>query len=415
MRAWYLNEARGLESDLDFSTTNFVSIPWQVFNTLQGEFATGLDTRSAINLVDQSASLPKRGVHPDIVDYYASRLGDIMPAVKAWTQSLEGDAVIVRPSPLDEHTYSGLSFAGVYKSYMPRPVQQSKAENLLLGTASVLAGRFTQYGNSYYNRQGINTDRLAGIMYMQPFFDMSKDAPLFHGTAYVAGRLIRNEYVISPSLDQPQRDPRLMTRWNGDVHLHAEGHSAEDAVDFSPRMTKLLDGLHTHFKAPLDVEYLIDEAGRIFVVQIRRISEKHVANWERSANSSDMDSVQDSAIVNTVGTVEGKVVDLRHSVSEVDLTRQSGAILVINHENTTGGMHTQTLLDTIRVQRPQGLKIVVDHGEKRVRDHLQYAVVEDPSIDFVLQTSDRKFMSGLTDRRPVRIESNGLSGNVVRL
>lgn len=415
MRAWFLNEAKSLEQTLGFSTSDFVTVPWHMFDEVSGAAGERLEAADAVTLVD-SATLPKRSVHPDIVAHYAERIRPIVPAIVAATMELGGEIVISRPSPLDEHARPDLSFAGVYKSHMPRLGNLSKTDALHAGTANVLAGRFTQYGNGYYDRHGLDTDRQTGVMFMRPFFDMHRETPLVHGTAYVSGHLIRNEYLISPPQDQPQRDPRLMVRWDEETRLIAPEQAIEDTIDFTNRMTTILDGLHRHFNVPLDVEYLLDEAGAIYVVQIRQIAARHLANWAMAAHTSDTYSSQSSAIVNTVASAEGTVVDLRRRADVPDLLSIEGNILVINHEESAGGAHTQALLDAIREQRPHhNLKVVVDHGTSRVRDHLQYSMVEDPHISFVVQSSDPKITAELQDNTHVRIDSDGLTAAVSRV
>jgi hypothetical protein len=416
MRAWYLSEARGLEAQLGFSTSNFVTLPWEVFDDALGSPGDRLDTATAVQMVD-STPLAKRGVHPDIVAHYADRVRPVVSSILTATAELDGNVIISRSSPFDEHARPDLSFAGVYKSSMPRHNGLTKEEALHIGTANVLAGRFTQYGNGYYERHGMHTDRHTGIMYMQPFYDVTKDAPLIHGTAYVAGGLIRNEYLIAPPPDRPQRDPRIMVRWGAETQLTAPDQSVEHDLDFAPRMTKVLDGLHAHFNAPLDVEYLLDTAGNMYVVQIRQISARHMANWIMSSQVTDEFTPQDSGIVNTVAAVEGHVIDLRHRDRRLDLQEaaQNGAVLVVSHEEKGPGMHTQKLLDTIREQRPtSGLQVVIEHEPERLRDHLQYAMVEDPHIQFALQTTDPKVTAELRDGAQVRIESNGLTASVTQ-
>jgi len=414
MRAWYLNEAQTLETALGFSTSQFVTVPWEVFDEALGTSGERLATAEAIAMAD-AARLPKRGVHPEIVNHYAERLRPVVSKLLTATSDLEGNVIISRSSPLDEHARPDLSFAGVYKSHMPRATELTKEQALHAGTANVLAGRFTQYGNGYYERHGIHTDRHTGVMYMQPFYDVTKDAPLVHGTAYVAGSLIRNEYLIAPPPDRPQRDPRIMVRWGGETQLTAPDQSVENDLDFANRMTKVLDGLQEHFNAPLDVEYLLDKDGNMYVVQIRQISARHMANWVVSSQVTDEFTPQESGIVNTVASVEGRVIDLRHHGRAIDLQEAAGAVLLIRHEEKGPGMHTQRLLDTIREQNPTtGLQVVVEHEPERLRDHLQYAMVEDPHIAFALQTNDPKVTAELRNGAEVRIESNGLTASATQ-
>lgn len=410
MRAWYLSESKKVEQVLGFQTPEYLAVPWTVF-TRQAD----VEKQFGIPFIDGASAIGKREAHPEIVDFFIQNITDVTNEIEASLQARQWDTVLVRPSALDEYTYPNLSFAGVYKSDVPNRRQLDATDQLLRGTAQMLAGRYTKYGNCYYDRHQLKTERLVGVLYMKPFFDPIHKVPLLHGTGFVMNQYIRSEYMVAPVLGETQREPRLLVRWNEDVRLSAQERSREDSVQFSERLCALLDGLQAHFREPLDVEYLFDAEGTILIVQIRRLSQRHIANWEKAGHFNEELFEHSSAIVDSVGQIEGQILDLRSTNRPMHLDEVAERILVVNHEPTNIGTSTESLLDQIRGSEVNNLRVVVDHGNSRMRDHLQYALVEDPALGFVVQTADPSFLSVLSDGQKVIISSTGVSAAVTKL
>src|ERR1700704_2794687 len=101
MRAWYLTEAKTLEAELGFSTSDFVTVPWRVFDEALSATSESLDTATAVAMAD-GAQLTKREVHPAIVAHYAERIRPIISKIMSATTNLTGNVIISRSSPLDE-------------------------------------------------------------------------------------------------------------------------------------------------------------------------------------------------------------------------------------------------------------------------------------------------------------------------
>lgn len=409
-RAWYLEEARGLENELGFSTSNFTVVSQQFFESI-GVDGPHVDVEAIADMVERADDVGFRAAHQQIAEYFAGQLAPHLPEMRSYIQSLNGEPIIVRPSPLDESGRPDLSFAGVCRGYMPlKPM--SRDEHLVRGTATMLAGRITKHGNAYYDRHGITGDRTAAAIYMEPFFELGKDIPPFYGTAYVAGDHIRNEYHVSPAPDQPQRDPRLTVERGGQTWHDHKDQSAEDAHDFTGRISRLMSGLQQHFNVPLDVEYLVAPQGDLYVVQIRQISDAHRARWQALPAVDEAAVRHRSAVINSVGTAEGRVIDLRTTVEGVRVDDLQTGITVINHEPLGRGMHSQALFQLARTHNLQNLRVVVDHGESRLRDHLQYALAEDPGINFIVQTTDPAVTRKLRNGAYAQVVSNGVSAEV---
>lgn len=400
-RAWYLNEARKVEQDLGFSTSNFTIVPEGFFDQIDIELPESFHTS-----VPQ-AKMGFRSVNPRVVDYFAQQLQPHLAELESFAGSLAGQDIIVRPSPLDEHNRKDLSFAGVFKGYMPLKPGLSRADHLLYGTAAMLAGRFTDYSEYYYARHSIKSSRKVSAILMEPFFNLQTESPLLHGTAYVLGDHIRNEYNVTPEPGAIQRDSDLIVDRDGERWYSKSDLSLESSLDFPDRITTALKGLRDHFNHPLDVEYLVDQRGDLYVVQLRPISESHLNNWQALGWVDETDIPHRTAILNSIGSMEGRVVDLRDSVNDISSIDPSN-ILVINHEMAQAGMDTETLCKLMAKHNPAGLKVIIDHGEKRARDHLQYAVAEDPSIGFLVQTSDPSITQSLRHDQEMGITSDGI-------
>jgi hypothetical protein len=411
-RAWHMDQARKLESRLGFSTSNFVISSSQLFEEMfidDGNF----DVREAIRFVDES-STGFRSPHPDVVTYFEEKVLPYKADLRAITESLNGERVIVRASPIDEASRSELSFAGVYKGYMPLG-SHTREDDLITGTATMLAGRFTKHGNAYYERHGIRGDRKVGALFMEPFFDLVHDTPLFYGTAYVVDGHIRNEYHIKPPADQPQRDPRLMVKRANNVWHDEADQTVENSIDFDERMIHVLEGLNAHFRTSLDVEYIIDPKGDIYVVQLRKLSARHADRWTSLPHIEEGALRHNSAIINSIGKTAGKIIDLREDASNVDAQDYDKGIIVINHEPTLNGLDSERLFVIASQQKLSNLRVIVDHGTSRRRDHLQFALAEDPGIDFIVQTTDTNVTHKLSDNELVEVSSNGIVANVKRI
>ncbi|HEX6462669.1 MAG TPA: hypothetical protein VFZ58_05405 [Candidatus Saccharimonadales bacterium] len=400
-RAWYLTEARKIERDLGFSTSNFTVIPESLFEQV------GIDLPESFH-----DSLPQEGkdfrsVNSRLVDYFAQKLHPHIVELEQFASPLAGQDIIVRPSPLDEGNRMDLSFAGVFKGYMPLRPGLGRTEHLLYGTAAMLAGRFTDYSGYYHTRHDIQSRRKVGAILMEPFFNLQTESPLLHGTAYVLDDHIRNEYNVTPEPGMIQRDSDLIVERGRERWYSKSDVSLEASLDFPDRITTALKGLRDYFKHPLDVEYLVDPKGDLYIVQLRPISERHLNNWKALPQIDEAGLPHRTAIINSIGGIEGRVVDLRDSTNDIGAI-DSNSILVINHERIQTGMDTETLCKLMAQYSPSNLRVIIDHGDKRARDHLQYAVAEDPSIDFLVQTSDPSITQSLRHGEEMKIISNGI-------
>jgi hypothetical protein len=292
----------------------------------------------------------------------------------AATSCLPSDRIFARSQPLDESLLPGYSFAGVYQSYAPRR-STPRLENLLRGFGKVLAGRYNRQADYYYSRHSLVTDRPVDLM----FSNMVDDVVCF-GTAYVLANNCLLTYFDTP-VSIFLSDPVRAAARRGQVLPGRSG----GVVDLMFRIAGV-------FHVAIDVEFLIDRSDRIFISQVRPMSRPHLRNWSRVDESvwdEVCDSVPASNTVNTRGTLEGTILDLRKTrldASHVD--GEKPCVYVVSHRHSGHGTSSLDLLDFINIHKLQDLVVVVDHGESRQDDHLQYLMHEDPGIEFLAHTVD---------------------------
>ena len=303
--------------------------------------------------------------------------------------------VIIRCAPVTDLAHSHLSFAGTYPSFVPKPFPQDN-ESVDEAVASVIAGKHTRYADYYHQRHAI-PDRNLGVLAM-----VLVTGPAIHGTAYSFAHNVRSEHVFDPSLGEDQF---------GAYHLVNDKYGETGTVDsddfcssinFSERLTSLMRSLEDGFGHAVDVEYLVDKEGIIHVVQIRDMSAVHKNNWKRYYSQSAEDIwatpiAERRAIINSVGRFVGHTV--KYVVNKPP-SLGSGRIQFVKHEDMAQyleGLNSDTVHSVGQ--------LVILHGDERIRDHLQYAALEDPSIQDLAHTDTG---DGITDdMESIDVYSNG--------
>lgn len=325
-----------------------------------------------------------------VPEFHILRCSDIPPqssaeGVEEWAESaradllsrtrgLPSDRIFVRAQPLDERSRPELSFAGVYQSYSPLR-RTARERNLVGGVVKVLRGRYGDYSDYYYSRHEIRSDRPVDIM----FSSMVEDTTLF-GTAYVYHDKCLLEYFDTP-LSIFLHDP---------ARICARRDSALGG--FEAKLVGSMFGVADVVGVPADIEFIADRKEEIFVSQVRPISRAHLRNWGRVADATwrrALGSAPPSNVVNSVGAVEGKVIDLREREPDSrDFDEVSGRIYVVSHHDAPRGTTSFAFLQFIARHGLGGLALMVDHGRARRNDHLQYIMFEDPGISFLVNAAD---------------------------
>jgi hypothetical protein len=293
-------------------------------------------------------------------------------AVRRATSRIESDQVFVRLCALQDLNHRHLSFAGVFATAMPRRSVPRRV-HLSEGVKEVLAGRFSDYANYYYGRHGLGSVRAADVM----FSGCVEDAAMC-GTAYIYGDTVLAAYFDSP-LSIALHDPvRFLNRG-----------AALRGVD--AQVARCVRGLQELLNTPLDVEFIVTRGERLYITEVRPISEAHLRNWKRVSEDT-WRSVSDEGppgnVVNTPGVRSGEVVDLRQrQIEPPDFDGANSRIYVVRHQPTRGGTSSFDFLTHAHTSRLSDLAVIVDHGRGRRDDHLQYVMFEDPGLAFCVHAS----------------------------
>jgi hypothetical protein len=308
------------------------------------------------------------------------------------TQSLSSDEIFARAQPLDESLAPHLSFAGVYHSYAPRR-KTARADNLTQGFNRVMAGRRSPYSEYYYSSHGIVSERPIDMM----FSTMVPDVMCF-GTGYVFGDQSLIGYFDTP-ISIFLRDP---------VRLAAR-RDQRFTDDISGELIQSLFAIERVLRRALDIELIVDRRGQIFVAQIRSLSLAHSDNWTRVAEKTWHKVCVEgppSNVVNTVGIVSGTVADFRRRAPSLrDFESGAQRICVVSHHgNESASTSALELLQFLDHNNLSNIVLVVDHGEARVDDHLQYITFEDRRMKFTVHATN---IPEEIDGRHWRISSDG--------
>lgn len=355
------------------SVPRFIEIPSQYFDSL-----------AIPKLADPSSIKSNKFEKPsdEIVEHYLEQLeaqSKFDTIDKTLDPLVKDGPIIVRCAPIVPYSKSVISYAGIYPSFVPKPIPHTQ-EGIHKAVASVIAGKHSGYAD-YYNARHNASDRRLGILVMELI-----SSPAVHGTAYSFNGNLRSEHVYDPSLDSGQyaaqygathyvKDAFGITENIGDNEFCAQ-------VDFKDRLSELCTELESKFAHPIDTEYLIDASGVIHVVQVRELSDVHKTNWAKYYQQ-DKDQVnvkgntERRAIINSVGRIVGNTVMTNSSNIERvvhDHGKESGIVVLDN------GV-TEDLIKELGKQDKKGaLSIVIQHGKDRIRDHFQYSLFEDPAI-----------------------------------
>lgn len=315
---------------------------------------------------------------------------------------------ICRPCPVDEIFCPDLSFAGIFPTYIPDQKMDFET-NVQRGVKKVLDSNEpnTEY---YYDRHSStipSQTKERHVILMELIHN-----PTIHGTAYVYQDTIRSHYAIKP-------------KWfTGETNLQCMSLCTDptESISFAPNAdknyglfvaSKIRHPLKTIFdmtKTPADIEYLIDSDQRLWIVQARLISHAHLLLYQqmRGSNLQESNNVDDSALLNSCGTIRGRIYDMRNiHPYEIDGNRLKDmeTILLICHRQP-GLFSTKDLLNAIAREKIS-VRVLIDHQGKRGSDHLQYLVAEDPGVIFSFQSGNYESL-GLADGAQVVLDSDGV-------
>lgn len=346
------------------SIPKFVEIPYAVFEGIVPFSTEDLsdDTRPDFNKPPVEAI---EFYHQQIVE---SEVGRTLR--QRVNPLLDSAPVIIRCAPLVSSAYSHLSFAGTFPSFVPKPFPQSP-EAVDTAVASVLAGKHTRFADYYHSRHGIPERRL-GVLAMKLV-----SGPAIHGTVYSMNHNVRSEHVFDPSLGEDQYGAFHFVRDRFGDTGSAETDEFCMSINFAERLTNLTREFEDLFGHAIDMEYLVDKEGILHVVQIRDMAQDHKSNWIKYYGQSHEDIAATSqaerrAIINSVGRFMGQAIEYS---PDAPILTQYPDIQIVGHEFVCDFLER---LEEKSIE--SNMDVIVRHGNDRIRDHLQYAALEDPAV-----------------------------------
>lgn len=388
-RTQNLTYAEAVISDIaGVSIPSYSEVPFHVFRDLKPLQYEGSDGSSTEFAKPTQAS----------IDHYYEQLMDRGINAVVWQQVnsiLQEAPVIIRCAPVVDSAHLDLSFAGTYPSFVPKPFPQDQ-HSIDIAVASVLAGKYTRYANYYHHRHDIQ-DRRLGVLAMALV-----TGPAIHGTVYSLDHNVRSEHVFDPSLGEEQFGAYHFVRDRFGNTGSVESDEFCLSINFPERLTDLTRTLEDSFGHAIDMEYLVDREGVIHVVQIRDMSAVHKSNWRKYYSQSQDDieatpEVERRAIISSVGMFSGRIINY---TPEAHPSLSPATIQLLEHGYAAEYLEK---LDKLSVKSLG--KLIILHGKERIRDHLQYATLEDPSISDLAHADSTDGIS--EDTREVKAYSNG--------
>ncbi len=299
---------------------------------------------------------------------------------------LETSQLFVRAQPLDESTSPHLSFAGVYASWAPH-AELTALENLAHGIVKVLQGRFTRYADYYYRRHDLTGARDVDLM-------VSAKIPgaATYGTGFSDGARTVFEYYPSP-IALAFKTPRRV------------GAAPQDALEVE--IGRMVGGAARRLGQPVDVEFLIDEAGALHISQCRPISRPHLAAWEALAGGRAEGLQAPATIIpRRPARVTGRALRLDQRPAAL-ATRTADDVLFVAHDLgfSPGGLGW--LLEHLPATPNRRAAIVSLHARTVACDHLAYAAAEDPAVDELFHLTA---LRAPPDGAVIAVSGGGLAG-----
>ena len=305
--------------------------------------------------------------------------------------------------------FKNLSFAGVCHSFFPKK-DLSFEENTFNGFAKVLSSIYSPYAQYYFQSHDIpENGKNIGIIMMKVL-----EKPLFHVTAYVYRSVIRVKYFFTPQTG-------TLYKGGGDVFVNTENESMVLKSEFGQYeeiwkhtfdVLRQLPSVVYDDSCSVDVEFLITKNGEnlnLNIVQIRKISDVHLRNYEMSAISLPLKvedplcsiSINKSYLYHSVIDCLGEI-NVSSDFKDGYMSEYS-RVFVVKHQLGKGLF---SFLSSLPRKMDKKIGLIVTHPNERCHDHLQYSVYEDDRVEFVVHVNE-ELTSGLKDGIIVHMISNG--------
>ena len=265
--------------------------------------------------------------------------------------------VVMRSSAVGEDKAES-TFAGLYQSIL-NPLPQNLGE----AYKQVVASKFTPRVLTYFMKKGIYQDlcpmgvllmelthcKAAGVMFTQDFQGQSDFMHISGvwglGKLAVEGSVTPDVFKVSKD-DSPDIVEAVYGHKSFMLKLDPEGGTKRQDVEEKLRDQPCLNNkqltqlaqlglqLENYFGAPQDVEWCLDDQGRIYIVQCRPLHlESTVLNWSDYYPWQEMAKADEPLIKNlkvgSTGAACGKAVLMRHPDRTANLP--SGSVFLVSN------------------------------------------------------------------------------------
>jgi pyruvate,water dikinase len=262
-------------------------------------------------------------------------------------------SVALRSSAVGEDSPEA-SFAGQYATEL-----NLRPEHLAEAYRQVVASKYTPQAMQYRLQRGLRDDRLAmcvgctvmvdaragGVAYSANPGDSRDDTVVVSSTfglpkSVVDGRFAADQFILSR-----ERPPRILKRRIADKRARlvldpAEGVSRQEvpAADRSrpslsdeeaARVAAAALDLEDHYGLPQDVEWAIDGAGDVVVLQSRPLQQVVEADAPLPARPQDLSPLLEGGLGVSPGRASGPVIRVERDSDA--LRFPDGAVLVVSH------------------------------------------------------------------------------------
>jgi len=273
---------------------------------------------------------------------------DILISYRALARRSPTDRFSMRSSAIGEDTL--FSFAGQYTSYL-----NVKEAELIDRYREVLAGKFTSQAIYYFLSHSLSEAELAmsvgcvsmidaaasGVMYTRDPVNPTDDVILINSIFGLGKYLVTG--ILTPDLFRVSRAGRTVVESQiarKPVRLvsNPEGGTIEEEIPvWDQEEPSLTDGqieqlaeyavrLEDHYRRPQDIEWAIDNAGNIFLLQSRPLKMAAPAREERFIDTSQFEILYSGGTTVSPGAGSGPV---HHVTSVGDLPAVPGGAVMV--------------------------------------------------------------------------------------
>lgn len=306
-----------------------------------------------------------------------------------YASELRNNRIFVHPCPVDEATNLGYSFAGVYRSYKPYRCLNIR-ENIEKAVWQLKNNGFSFYANFYYQKNELNDSRKVDL-----FVSCENEDICGYGTGYIDSEKCLMQYFDSPLSiyrNEPKRIyGKIKDIVSGNVQLHR-------------KLVLALCSVQEQIDDIIDIEFVFDRKLNVFINEVRKLSNSHVANWIKTDESLTWTyGSAASCILNTVGEIEKRVRIWRYQEFNFDEFDLENDVLYVRYESDEQLFEMQKQFADFK-----RISLIISYPFHIIDNHYSYVLNEYDTFGFILRCTRQLFFEG----QIIKIKSNGLTYSI---